>query len=165
MPSQKEKDEEFDRDRDLEAARQALPPGSQPEQRPQSTISPAPVHGAVHDRLVEADSPLAGNQPRMDREAFELAQTRAEDPDYEDKAAPAPEFFPGTTAYIQNPRGRGSEHNGRAVAVNIALGRDEKTGLPLEYETRTRDGRAEMLVVSHEHLRPVSHVDFQRTQT
>lgn len=162
--TKQEKDEKFDAERNLEAERQNLPEGAQPERRPQAFIDPAPVHSETHKKLVEANSPLVAGQERMDRSAFELAEKRANDENYEDEAAPEAEFLPGTTAYIDNPRGKGKEHHGRAVAVNAAMSRDED-GLPVEYECRSRDGRAEFLVVSHKHLRSVPHTEFHRTVT
>ena len=165
MSTKQERAEEFDAERDLEAQRQGLPPGSQPEQRPQASISPAPVKSETTKKLEAANSPLV-NQERMPAEAFELAQKRAEDPDYKDKVAPEAEFYPGTTAYIHNPKGKGSEHHGRAVAVNLAINRDpDNNNLPREYECMSRDGRAEKLYVKHEHLRAVPHTEFHRTLT
>jgi hypothetical protein len=161
--TREEKDTEFDAERDLLNQQQNQPAGAQPEQRPQTFVQEGGVPGEVFKRLKEAGSPLTNDQERMPREAFERAERNAEK--NEDKAAPEAPFLPGTTAYIHNPDGEGSEHDGRAVAVNMQLRIDPKTGLPAEYECNSRDGRAERLYVKHEHLRSVPHTEFHRTQT
>lgn len=161
-PTAAELDEQYDAERDLENTRQNLPAGSQPEQRPQAFVQVGGVESETHRKLREAGSNLV-NQERMPRSAFEAAQKNAEKNN--DKTAPEAPFLPGSHAYINNPSGKGSEHHGRAVAVNAALMHDEKTGLPKEYECVSRDGRAERLYVKHEHLRSVPATEFHRTQT
>jgi hypothetical protein len=170
---------EFEANMERERVAQNLPEGGVPEQRPQATISPAPVDGEVRKRLVEAGSPLAQNQEAMPKSAYDKASSKAQI----DKAAReslGPErFWPGARAYVENPDGDGSEHHGRAVAINgVAEYADDQqellaaAGVPgsrfakvASYQCTTRDGRAENLIVSAEHLRRVATENFNKTET
>lgn len=172
--------EEFETRMDTLRREQNLPEGAVPETRPQATISPDPVHGSIHEKLVDADSNLVDEgTPAMDKAAYD----RANSDEQAEKAAKesfGPErLYPGAHAYIENSRGKGKEHNGRAVAVNgvneWASPEDEllaAAGTPnsrfaqvQSYDCSTRDGRAEHLVVDAKHLSTVRVEDFHRTQT
>lgn len=179
FPSQQEWEEQ----RRTSAMQQGLDPDNSnatPEQRPQETFNPEPVDGEVQKRLRENESPLADNAPAHGYEEHKRAASEAQARKAERSSMGPERLYPGAHAYINNPDGEGSEHHGRAVAVNRV---EEYASVAQEmlansgynpnrrfaevatYECSTRDGRAELLIVSAEHLSPVSVVDYHRTVT
>jgi hypothetical protein len=167
---------EWEEERARLAASQNLPEGAVPEQRPQATIQPAPVEGEVHKRLVEEGSPLVNTEP-MGKEAYDRAASDQQARKAAKDSMGPERLFPGAHCYIDNPDGEGKEHHGRAVAVNgvhefedganailATLGTpDARFAKVKSYECFSRDGRAEHMIVSAEHLRRVPVTEFNRT--
>lgn len=176
-------EEEWNDQRRQQAMQQGLDPDDErvvPEQRPQATIAPPPVDGEVQKRLREEESPMADNAPPHGYEEHKRAASKAQ-ARKADRNSMGPEImYPGSYAYINNEDGEGKEHHGRAVAINrveeYASPEDEalansgynpnrRFAKVKTYETRSRDGRAELLIVNAEHLSKVPVTEFHRTTT
>lgn len=159
---------------------QGLGPDQVPEQRPQAFAQGETVIGEVEKKLRDAGSNMASNAPAHGYEEHE----RANSPTQARKAARqsmGPEImYPGSTCYINNPDDEGSEHHGRAVAVNriteyespedealanSGYNADRRFARVKTYEVSTRDGRAETLFVSANHLTKVDISEFHRSAT
>lgn len=174
---------EWEEQRRQAAFQQGLDPNDErvvPEQRPQATIAPDPVDGEVAKRLREEESPMADNAPPHGYEEHKRAASAAQAKKAEKESMGPERLFPGAYAYIDNPDGEGKEHHGRAVAVNrveeFASPEDEalansgynpnrRFAQVKTYECSSRDGRAELLIVSAEHLRTVPVTEYHRTVT
>jgi hypothetical protein len=150
-----------------------------PESRPQATIDPEPVTSQTQQRLREAESPMADNAPPHGYEEHKRAASDAQAKKAASESFGRERLYPGAHAYIDNENGEGSEHHGRAVAVNavseFASVEDERisaAGNPnsrfaevKSYECRTRDGRAELMIVDADHLRTVDINNFHPSVT
>jgi hypothetical protein len=162
---------------------QNLPPGAVPEQRPQAF---AQVDGAneltgnVQQRLRKEGSNMADNALAHGYEEYKRACSKAQMNKAERESKGPEILYPGAHCYINNPDGEGKEHHGRAVAVNRVaefktVGAEslansgynaDRRFAPVEtYEVSTRDGRAEILFVSAEHLQKVPVTEYHRTVT
>jgi hypothetical protein len=179
FPSQ----EEWEAERRARASQQGLNPDDErsvPEQRPQETIAPPPVDGEVQKKLRDADSPMADNAPPHGYDEYKRAASESQARKAERNSLGPERLYPGAHAYINNPDGEGSEHHGRAVAINAVdefatpgaealanagYNANRRFAEVATYECRSRDGRAELLIVSAEHLNPVSVNDFHKTVT
>lgn len=161
---------------------QGLLPGQTPEVRPQAFAHSGVPDGEVVTKLKESGSNLAPDAPAHGYKEHKAAHDNAQNPRSKSVTGEVgPEmFYPGTHAYINNPEGKGSEHHGRAVAVNRVVeyktpkdealansgyNHDRRYAQVKTYECSTRDGRAEMLVVNSEHLQRVPVTEFHRTVT
>ena len=145
------------------AASQNLREGAVPEQRPIASQRVDDPHSDVYKKLREAGDARADDTP-MPFSAYTKAQSDAQ----AKKAAKESRFetrvYPGARGWIDNP---GEPDHQRAVAINrvneYASVEDElkaasgtEAGRFAEvksYECMSRDGRAELLIVSAEHLK------------
>lgn len=172
--------EDWEAQRAQEAFRQNLEPGQVPEQRPQGTIAPPPEKGEVSKKLSAAGSNLAHDAPAHGYEEHKAAHSAANARKAARQSMGPERMYPGAHCYINNPDGEGSEHHGRAVAVNAvsefaspedeALSNsganpDRRFAKVKAYECSSRDGRAELLIVSAEHLSKVPITEYHRTVT
>lgn len=172
--------EEWEAEQERLRQEQNLPEGAVPEQRPQAFANGGDETGVIKQKLLDNDSPLAQNQPAMGFEEHKKAASKAQ-ANKAEKDSKGPEImYPGALAYINNPDGDGKEHHGRAVAVNrvaefetigaealanSGYNADRRFAPVKTYEVATRDGRAEILFVSAEHLTRTNITNFHRTQT
>lgn len=174
--------EEWEAEQAALRSQQGLSEGQTPEQRPQAFAS-GPTGddkgavGTVQQRLRDEGSNLADTSGE-DRDAYAEAKAAAKLKTKTERGAER--LFPGAHAYINNPDGDGKEHHGRAVAVNgvhefksaaqevlanSGYNHDRRYAQVKSYECSTRDGRAELLIVSAEHLSKVPVTEFHRTPT
>lgn len=164
------------------AASQNLDPDTQvPETRPQAATSGGAPDGEVRKRLVDVGSPLAQlADGGMDQEAYDRATSDAQARKAAKQSLPPERLFPGAHCVIVNEDDDGSEHNGRSCSVNRvaewesdedrAKGTSGDAELMLyarvkTYEVSTRDGRAETLFVSAEHLNKVGAENYHKSTT
>lgn len=172
--------EEWEAQQEQLRQQQNLGPGQVPEQRPQVATNGEPVDGEVQKRLREEGSPLADNAPAHGYEEHKRAASKAQAKKAERQSMGPERMFPGAHCYINNPDGEGKEHHGRACAVNSVAEYESPEDEALanagynanrrfarvkSYEVRTRDGRAELLIVDAEHLSRVPVTEFHRTVT
>lgn len=149
-------------------------PNAVPEQRPIASQVVDDPHSQVYKDLQEAGDPRANNEP-MDLDAYKRAQSPEQAKKAAKQSREVTRLYPGARAYIENP---GQPDHGRAVAVNAvhswadpqsellaASGTVEgRFAAPAEYECMSRDGRAELMIVSAEHLRvPSNQADWGKT--
>lgn len=175
-------EEEWEAQRRAAAMQQGLDPDDPnqvPEDRTKGPIAAPPITGEVQQRLQDSGSPLASNAPAHGYEEAKRAHSEAQKRKAAKNSLGAERMFPGAYCVIDNPSGDGSEHNGRSVAVNgvnewesVEEERIAAAGTPSSrfakvktYDCSTRDGRAEHLVVSAEHLKKVDVRDFHRSVT
>lgn len=145
------------------AAEQNLPEGGVPEVRPIASQTVDDPHSGIFHRLQEAGDDRAG-APAMPKSAYDKAASAAQKRQAEKESRVVTLLHPGARGWIDNP---GEPDHGRAVAVNrvheYASVEDERiaaAGTPesrfaavKDYECQSRDGRAELLIVSAEHLK------------
>lgn len=159
---------------------QGLSEGQVPERRPQAFTVPADNTGEVQKRMRAEGSPMADNAPAHGFEEHEKSRKSAEREDGGAGEQLQEIMYPGTHAYINNQDGEGKEHHGRAVAINrvneyespaqnllanSAYDHNRRYAKVKSYEVSTRDGRAELLIVSAEHLTKVPVTEYHRTVT
>lgn len=175
---QKQSKKDREDEREEQRIAQNLPEGAVPEKRPQATTHRV-EHGQIHDRMVEEHGHALGEEPAMDQDAYDKAESEAQAKKAAKDSLPPERFYPGAHAVIVNPDGDGKEHDGRMVAVNAVHAFESKadelmaaSGTPSarfatvdSYEVRTRDGRGEMLIVSADHLKRVPAQEFHKTVT
>jgi hypothetical protein len=138
--------------------------GAVPEQRPIASQTVDDPHSEVFKKLQEAGDPRAG-VPAMDKAAYDRAASKSQAQAAAKESIAETRLFPGARGWIDNP---GAPDHGRAVAVNrvtqYKTGQDATNAVsgipelmrqaaPAEYECMTRDGRAELMLVSAEHIR------------
>lgn len=156
---------EFEAQQAERAREQNLPEGSVPEQRPiaSQTVDDEQLHSGVYKKLREAEDDRAG-APAMPFSAYTKARSKEQMRKAAKESKQVTNHPNGTRAWINNP---GEPDHGRAVAVNrvneYASVEDERiaaAGNPnsrfaevKSYECTSRDGRAELLIVSAEHLK------------
>jgi hypothetical protein len=170
------KQREFDaRMAELRDAQNLRDPNAVPEQRPIASQTVDDPHSRVYNELKEAGDPRANDEP-MDRAAYQRAASVSQARKAEKESRGVVRLFPGARVYIDQ---EGHPDHGRAAAVNRVVswaspedalmaqlgGTEGNFAQPAEYEIMTRDGRAEMLIKSADHLRPAegSGVDWNRT--
>lgn len=160
--SSNEEARKFEEERAREAQAQNLPEGAVPEQRPIASQQGV-THSGIYEKLKAAGDDRAG-APAMPKEAFDKAASDAQAKKADKESRHPSRLYAGARAWINNP---GSPDHGRAVAVNgvseFSSVEDERTaaaGTPesrfanvASYECMSRDGRAEHLIVSAQHLR------------
>lgn len=169
------KKKEFERNMEEARVAQNLPEGSVPEQRPIASQTVDDPHSRVYKELKEAEDPRAG-VPAMDKSAYDRANSDSQRSKAEGEEERPGRLYPGARAYIDN---EGEPDHGRAVAVNrvadwksfedqmkgtSGVPEQNNAGQPATYECFSRDGRAEIMLVSAEHLRlPGESADWGRT--
>lgn len=164
-PAEDVSKKEFEERQAQLAREQNLPEGGVPEVRPiaSQTVDEEAQHSKVFKRLRDAGDDRAGAKA-MPKSAYDKAASKSQ----KDKAAKEERsvtlLYPGARGWIDNP---GQPDHGRAIAVNrvesYASVEDERiaaAGGPASrfaevatYECQSRDGRAELLLVSAEHIR------------
>jgi hypothetical protein len=101
-------------------------------------------------------------EPAHGFENYERAQSEEQAKKAAEMSAGTNRYFNGTKAWIFNP---GQPDHGRAIGINrvseyesvedeILDSVQGGRGKVKSYECTTRDGRAELMIVSHEHIRP-----------
>ncbi len=172
---EKLKKKEFEQRMEEQRNAQNLPEGAVPEQRPIASQTVDDPHSEVFKKLQEADDPRGLNQPAMDKAAYDRAQSDTQAKKAAKESETPDRMYPGARCYIENP---GAPDHGRAVSVNrveeFASFQDQalgSSGVPQQmnsakvksYECRSRDGRAELLIVDAEHLRRSEEADWGKT--
>lgn len=171
---EKLKKKEFEQRMEEQRIAQNLPEGAVPEQRPIASQTVDDPHSRVFKELQDAGDDRGG-VPAMDKAAYDRAQSDAQARKAAKESETPDRFYPGARAYIENP---GAPDHGRAVAINrveeFASFQDQalgSSGVPAQmnaakvksYECRSRDGRAELLIVDAEHLRRSEEADWGKT--
>jgi hypothetical protein len=172
VAAQKEFDAKMAAERDAQG--QGNNPNFVPEQRPIASQTVDDPHSRVYNELKKAGDPRANDEP-MPKSAYDKAASSAQATKAAKESRGEVRLYPGARAFIDN---EGSPDHGRAVAVNrvtswksdsdellAAAGTTEsRFSQPAEYECFSRDGRAELLIVSADHLRvPTESADWGRT--
>ena len=140
---------------------QGLPEGATPEDR-ESRYADKNPDSAVVTKLREAGDPRGGQLPAHGFEEYERAASDEQKAKSAEMSASTNRFFNGTKAWIYNP---GAPDHGRAIGINRVSEYESEMDEMLDsvqggrgkvksYECTSRDGRAELLIVSHEHIRP-----------
>lgn len=161
----------------MEAARiaQNLPEGAVPEQRPIASQTVDDPHSNVFKALREAGDPRAGSEA-MPKSAYDKAASAAQMKSAAESSTDNTRLYPGARAVIDHPS---HPDHGRSVAINRvatwASFEDQMKGtsgipeqmnaaVPSEYEVKTRDGRAEDLIVEAQYLKvPQNQGDWGRS--
>jgi hypothetical protein len=165
---------EFDALQQQRAGEQNMGEGGVPEQRPIASQQPAPESG-VRERLIEAGDQRGGAEPPMDKSAYDRAASKGQAQKAAKESQTPDRLYPGARGYIDNP---GAPDHGRAIAVNgvasfasvederisAAGGPNQRFAKVAEYECVTRDGRAELMIVSADHVkRTLNEADWGKT--
>jgi hypothetical protein len=154
------KKEEWEALRTQRQTEQNLGPDGTPEDR-EARFRPAP-ESAVVQKLREAGDQRGLQEPAHGYEEHKRAASKAQMNKAEKESAGNNRYFNGTKAWIYNP---GAPDHGRAIGINRVSEYESVEDELLDavqggrgkvkaYECTTRDGRSELMIVSHEHIRP-----------
>lgn len=162
-PTKSEKQQAWEDEMNRLRVEQNIPEGGVPERR-DLRYRDTP-DSAVVQKLREAGDPRGGQVPAMGYEEYERADSDAQKKKAAEESAGNTRYFAGQRAWIHNP---GAPDHGRAIGILRVSEYESELdeikdrlqggmGKAKTYECETRDGRAEKMFVSAEHIRPALH--------